>query len=40
MKVLKKSFLIKNKHLKYAVSEANIMQKTRHPFVVGMDYSF
>jgi protein kinase X len=40
MKVLKKSFLIKNKHLKYAVSEASIMQKTHHPFVVGMDYSF
>ena len=40
MKVLKKSFLIKNKHLKYAVSEASIMQKTQHQFVVGMSYSF
>jgi hypothetical protein len=40
MKVLRKAFLVKNKHLKYAITEANVLKKTSHPFVVGMKYSF
>jgi serum/glucocorticoid-regulated kinase 2 len=40
MKVLKKAFLVKNNHLKYAVGEANIMKQTDHPFVLRMHYSF
>lgn len=40
MKVLKKAFLVKNNHLKYAVGEANIMKQTNHPFVLKMHYSF
>lgn len=40
MKVLKKAFLVKNNHLKYAVGEANIMKQTDHPFVLMMHYSF
>ena len=40
MKVLKKSFLVKNNHLKYAISEANILKRAMHPFVLKMHYSF
>ena len=40
MKVLNKNFLVKNNHLKYAVSEANILKRASHPFVLKMHYSF
>ena len=40
MKVLNKGFLVKNQHLKYAISEANILKRASHPFVLKMHYSF
>lgn len=40
MKVLKKAFLYKNKHLKYAITECNILKQADHPFVIKMHYSF
>jgi serine/threonine protein kinase len=40
MKVLKKSFLVKNNHLKYAISEANILKKAEHPYVIKLHFSF
>ena len=40
MKVLNKVELIKNTQLKYAVSEANIMKRTSHPFIIKLDYAF
>ena len=40
MKVLNKNFLVKNNHLKYAISEANILKRSSHPFVLKMHYSF
>ena len=40
MKVLNKAFLVKNNHLKYAISEANILKRATHPFVLKMHYSF
>ena len=40
LKVLSKQFLLKNQHLKYAISECNIMRRCSHPFVLKMHYSF
>ena len=40
MKVLRKDFLVKNNHLKYAISEANILKKSNHPYVLKLHYSF
>lgn len=40
MKVLKKSILVENRHLKYALSENFILRKTSHPFVVNLHYAF
>lgn len=40
MKVLNKANLVKNKHLKYAISEANILKRCTHPFVLKMHYAF
>lgn len=40
MKVLKKAFLVKNNHLKYAITEANILKQSQHPFVIKLHYSF
>lgn len=40
MKVLKKSFLVKNNHLKYAVSEANILKRAENPYVIKLHYAF
>lgn len=40
MKVLNKAFLVKRNHLKYAVTEANILKQANHPFVLKMHYSF
>ena len=40
MKVLKKSQLIKQNLMKYAVTERNIMSVTNSPFVVKLNYAF
>lgn len=40
MKILKKAFLYRNKHLKYAITECNILKLAEHPFVIKMHYSF
>ena len=40
MKILKKAFLYRNKHLKYAITECNILKMVDHPFVIKMHYSF
>lgn len=40
MKVLKKAYLYRNKHLKYAITECNILKQADHPFVIKMHYSF
>ena len=40
MKVLKKAFLVKNNHLRYAITEANILKLSDHPFVIKLHYSF
>ena len=40
MKVQNKINLIKKKNLKYAVGEANIMKKTKHPFILQLHYAF
>jgi hypothetical protein len=40
LKVLSKAFLLKNHHLKYAVSECNILKRCSNPFVLKMHYSF
>ena len=40
MKVLNKTFLIKNKHLRYAISECNILKRCTNPFVLKMHYAF
>lgn len=40
MKVLKKSVLVKNKHLKYAITECNVLKRSDHPYIIKMHYSF
>lgn len=40
MKILKKAFLVKNNHLKYAITECNILKQVNHPFVLKMNYAF
>jgi len=40
MKVLKKKNLILKKQLRYAISEANILKKSDHPFILTLHYSF
>ena len=40
MKVLKKAFLVKNNHLKYAITECNILRLSNHPFVIKLHSSF
>ncbi len=40
MKVLKKAFLVKNNHLKYAITECNILKQAQHPYVLKMHYAF
>lgn len=40
MKALKKQNLILNQHLKYAVSEANILKKADFPFILQLYYCF
>ena len=40
MKVLKKKNLILKKQLRYAISEANILKKSDHPFILTLHYAF
>ena len=40
MKVLRKAFLVKNNHLKYAITECNILRLSNHPFVIRLHSSF
>lgn len=40
MKMLRKAFLYKNRHLKYAVSECNILKQLNHPFIVKLYFAF
>ena len=40
MKVLSKQELYKNKHLKYALTECNVLKKMDNPYVIKMHYSF
>src|SRR5688572_21416961 len=40
MKVLKKKNLILKNHLRYAITEANVLKTTNHPFILGLHYSF
>lgn len=40
MKVLNKKKLMVKKHLKYAISETNILKKINHPFIIQLHHSF
>ena len=40
MKALKKNFLIRNKQLKNAITEASILKTIKHPFILRLHYSF
>lgn len=40
MKVLKKSVLARNKHLKYAITECNVLKRANHPYIIRLHYSF
>ena len=40
MKALKKRTLIMKKQLRYAISEANVLKMSNHPFVLGLHYAF
>ena len=40
MKILNKNFLIKNKMLRYAISECNILKKSSSPFIITLHYAF
>jgi serine/threonine protein kinase len=37
---MNKPYLIKNKQIKYAVSEAEIMSEFDHPYCLRLDYTF
>lgn len=40
MKMLKKRDLIIKKQLRYAVTEANVLKKCRHPFILALHHAF
>ena len=40
MKVLNKEYLIKNKLLRYAITECNILKKSKCPFILTLHYAF
>ena len=40
MKVLNKTFLMKNNQLKYAITECNVLKQTNSPFLLTLYYSF
>jgi len=37
---MNKKVLITSEQVKYAVSEADIMKKLQHPYILQLDYSF
>ncbi len=40
MKALKKKTLVMKKQLKYAISEANVLKMTSHPFILNLLFAF
>ena len=40
MKILNKDFLIKNRILKHAITECNILKKSSSPFIITLHYAF
>lgn len=40
MKVLKKAFLARRNHLKYAITECNVLRECDHPFIIKLHYAF
>ncbi len=40
MKVLRKEHIIGQNLVKYALTERNVLSKTKHPFIVGLNYAF
>jgi hypothetical protein len=40
MKVLSKAYLVKNKQLKYAITECNVLKKANHNFIVKLHFAF
>ena len=40
MKILNKDFLIKNRILKHAITECNILKKSSSPFIIKLHYAF
>ena len=40
MKALKKRPLHLKKQLKYAITEANVLKRANHPFILGLHYAF
>jgi hypothetical protein len=40
MKALRKRTLLLKKQMKYAISEANILKNSKHPFILGLHYCF
>ena len=40
LKALKKKTLIVKRQLKYALSEANVLKKVSHPFIINLHYAF
>ena len=40
LKVLKKRQLVNKNQVRYAVSEANILKKMNHPFIINLYYTF
>jgi serum/glucocorticoid-regulated kinase 2 len=40
MKILNKDFLIKNRLLKFAITECNILKQSKSPFIIKLHYAF
>ena len=40
MKVINKNFLVKNRQLRYAVTECNVLKQVKSPFILTLYYSF
>jgi serine/threonine protein kinase len=40
MKLLNKKFLMKQKQLKYAISECRVLKTLEHPFIINLEYAF
>jgi serum/glucocorticoid-regulated kinase 2 len=40
LKVLRKAFLARRNHLRYAITECNVLRKANSPFIVKLHYAF